>query len=210
MPRRIEEDHDKLFFVGFSRGAYTARLLASIIHQVGLLPRAHSHLIPYALNIALGGRDREDEQLSPEAALFSRKLELRKPKVTFLGLFDCVKSAVFAVDAVWIPIRLSVPFSWHNRDVLHVRHAIAIDEKRAFYPVNRWAENSTWPDTETEGRTVKQVWFAGDHCDVGGGHTSDGLDLSAAPLVWMVNEARAIGLPLADIPPKIGELANNL
>lgn len=193
---------DKLFFFGFSRGSYTARLLASIIYQIGILPRGHSHLIPYAINLALAGREGEAER-------FSRKLKLHKPKVHFLGLFDCVKSTVFAVDAGWSPVQLTVPYSWYNDDVLHVRHAMAIDETRAFYPVNRWADNSTRPGTESDGRTVRQVWFAGDHCDVGGGHTEDGLDLSVAPLIWMVNEAVAAGLPLAQISPQIIDLATD-
>ena len=183
------QDGDRLFFFGFSRGAYTARLLASLIHQIGLLPPDHDNLVPYALNVALAGEE-------GEADLFSHKLCLRKPKVAFLGLFDCVKSAVFAIDAGWSPIRISVPFSWYNDDVLHVRHAMAIDEKRAFFPVNRWADNSTRPGTVAAGRTVKQVWFPGDHCDVGGSHTDHGLDLSVAPLVWMVKEAKAVELPL--------------
>jgi uncharacterized protein (DUF2235 family) len=190
---------DRLFFFGFSRGAYTARLLASVIHQIGLLPPGHRHLIPYAINLALAGRE-------GEAARFSQKLGLHKPKVTFLGLFDCVKSAVFAVDKAWSPIRLKVPYSWYNDDVLHVRHAMAIDERRAFFAVNRWADNGTRPRTEADGRTVRQVWFAGDHCDVGGGHTENGCDLSAAPLVWMVREATAAGLPLGPISPAIVEL----
>jgi uncharacterized protein (DUF2235 family) len=191
---------DRLFFFGFSRGAYTARLLASVIHQIGLLPAGHDHLTAYALNLAFAGR-------AGEAERFSQKLTLRKPRVNFLGLFDCVKSTVFEVDAVWNPLRLTVPYSWYNDDVMHVRHAIAIDERRAFFSVNRWADNSTRPGTESDGRTVKQVWFAGDHCDVGGGHTESGLDLSVVPLVWMVKEARSAGLPLAEIPSEIFDLA---
>jgi uncharacterized protein (DUF2235 family) len=196
------EDQDRLFFFGFSRGAYTARLLASVIYQIGLLPRGHEHLIPYAINLALAGG-------AGEAEHFSQKLELHKPRVDLLGLFDSVKSAVFAVDAGWSPIRLRVPNSWYNDDVLHVRHAMAIDEKRAFFPVNRWADNSMRPGTESDGRTIKQVWFAGDHCDVGGGHTENGLDLSVAPFVWMVREAAAAGLPIAPIPPQIVDLATD-
>jgi uncharacterized protein (DUF2235 family) len=193
---------DRLFFFGFSRGAYTARLLASVIHQIGLLPAGHDHLTAYALNLAFAGR-------AGEAERFSQKLTLRKPRVNFLGLFDCVKSTVFEVDAVWNPLRLTVPYSWYNDDVRHVRHAMAIDEKRAFFPVNRWADNSTRPRTESEGRTVRQVWFAGDHCDVGGGHTENGLDLSVVPFAWIVKEARNAGLPLAQISPQIIDLAGD-
>lgn len=41
---------------------------------------------------------------------------------------------------------------------------------------------------------IKQVWFPGDHCDVGGGHSDARLSLGA--LEWMIDEAgAAVGLP---------------
>lgn len=36
---------------------------------------------------------------------------------------------------------------------------------------------------------MRQVWFPGDHCDVGGGHLQTGL--SDAALQWMIDEASA-------------------
>ncbi len=40
---------------------------------------------------------------------------------------------------------------------------------------------------------VREVWFAGDHSDVGGGH-KDATGLANISLGWMVNEAAACGL----------------
>lgn len=191
---------DRVFLFGFSRGAYTARLLASVIHQVGLLPKGHAHLIPYAVSVAL------DE--GAKAAKFSAKLQLHKPYIDFLGLFDCVKSAVFFVDTGWSPVKLTLPFSWYNPSVQHVRHAMAIDETRAFFPVNRWAEFEQRSDAAAEGGSIKQVWFPGNHCDVGGGNTEIGLDLSAAPLDWMLKEAILAGLDVA-IPTDVAALARD-
>ena len=44
------------------------------------------------------------------------------------------------------------------------------------------------------GRDVKQVWFPGVHCDVGGGYVETGL--SDGALKWMVDEAIALDLGL--------------
>jgi uncharacterized protein (DUF2235 family) len=193
-------DEDKLFLFGFSRGAHTARLLASVLAQIGLLPRHHDHLVPYAVNIAFADRP-------ADAEMFSRKLRLKKPQIEFLGLFDSVKSAVFVVDAGWNPFRIRTPLSWYNDHVRHLAHAMAIDERRALFPINRWAEESTRPGTLADGRTVRQVWFPGDHCDVGGGHTSNGLDLSVAPLDWMIRQAREYGLTLDPLSESHEQLA---
>src|SRR5450759_3458143 len=43
------EPGDRVFFFGFSRGAYTARVLAGVLHALGLLPRGNYNLIPYLL-----------------------------------------------------------------------------------------------------------------------------------------------------------------
>ena len=41
-------------------------------------------------------------------------------------------------------------------------------------------------------QTLEQVWFAGVHCDVGGGYRDPAL--SEIPLLWMADNARACGL----------------
>src|SRR5271166_5187206 len=42
------EPDDTLFMFGFSRGAYTVRAVASLLHMYGLLPPGNEPLIPYA------------------------------------------------------------------------------------------------------------------------------------------------------------------
>ena len=43
------EPGDYLYLFGFSRGAYTVRVLAAMLHLFGLLPRDNEQLIPYML-----------------------------------------------------------------------------------------------------------------------------------------------------------------
>ena len=42
------------------------------------------------------------------------------------------------------------------------------------------------PEGKAEGQELKQVWFAGVHCDVGGGYSVHGA--SDIPLAWMASE----------------------
>ncbi len=41
------KDHSKIFMYGFSRGAFTARLLAALVHNFGLLTKEHRNLDSY-------------------------------------------------------------------------------------------------------------------------------------------------------------------
>jgi uncharacterized protein (DUF2235 family) len=194
-------DNARLFLIGFSRGSFSARLLASIIHQIGILERHQGNLINYAVNLALTNREK--------AKAFSEKLDIRKGEIESLALFDTVKSALFGVDAGWSPVQVSVPFTWHNPSVKAVYHAMAIDEKRAMFPVNRWAEPHTHHLLVPINQVVEQVWFAGEHCDIGGSHTTDGLDLSVCALEWMVRQLRGRKLPMAGLCPAWERLAKD-
>jgi uncharacterized protein (DUF2235 family) len=93
--------------------------------------------------------------------------------VDFLGIWDTVKAYG------WI-IPKSFPALRHNHSVRTVRHACALDEHRALFQMTGWAEGH--PD-------VKEVWFAGDHGDVGGGHKDGNSALTEASLFWMLGEA---------------------
>ena len=43
------DDGDRVYIFGFSRGAYTARVVAALVRGVGILRRECENLIPYAL-----------------------------------------------------------------------------------------------------------------------------------------------------------------
>ncbi|KAJ6121688.1 hypothetical protein N7512_004153 [Penicillium capsulatum] len=53
------------------------------------------------------------------------------------------------------------------------------------------------PDTDSEEQDISEVWFPGQHGDIGGGwklNPNDPRPLSHIPLVWMVKEAQMAGL----------------
>src|SRR5712692_6354983 len=106
----------------------------------------------------------------------------RKVPVHFLGLWDMVSS----VGWMWNPQYLQ--FTANNPIVQVVRHAVALDERRAYFVQNRWGHESEMPTD------VEQIWFPGVHCDVGGGYVEHEAGLSKIALKWMVEQAEAFGL----------------
>jgi uncharacterized protein (DUF2235 family) len=168
------QDGDRVYLFGFSRGAFTVRALAGMLHKCGLLQRGSENLIPYASKMYRHGA-------KSLAADFKRTFSRSCP-VHFIGVWDTVKS-------VGLIRRRRFPNTTLNPEVAHARHALSIDEQRSHYRPNLWSHG---PDQD-----VRQVWFAGVHSDVGGGYAAAGL--SHVTLRWMLREAMAAGL-LAAMP----------
>jgi uncharacterized protein (DUF2235 family) len=107
-------------------------------------------------------------------------------KPHFVGVWDTVSSVG------WKDSPLKLPYVTDNPDIAIGRHAISIDERRAFFRSHRWIHSTT---AQEHGPVdVKQVWFAGVHCDVGGGYPEQESGLSKIALEWMLEEAKAAGL----------------
>jgi hypothetical protein len=64
--------------------------------------------------------------------------------------------------------------------------------RRAFFRTNLWRPKPAPADSGP--KNLKQVWFAGVHCDVGGGYPEAESGVSKIPLQWMLREATDAGL----------------
>ena len=207
------EPGDQIFLFGFSRGAYTARVLAGLLHGFGLLPRGNQNLIPYLMRLYEGVRDEKSANgagpkvwkvLSDEfRSTFCRAMfpgdNDRRCLVNFLGLWDTVSS----VGYVWDPPKF--PYTTNNPSVKIVRHAVSIDERRWFFRQNLMKQ--------AQHQDLKQYWFSGVHSDVGGGYaqiySQNPLIYSRLwriPFEWMVTEAKAAGLLINDV--RLSEILN--
>jgi uncharacterized protein (DUF2235 family) len=169
---RYYQDGDRIYIFGFSRGAYTARALAGMLHKVGLLTQGNDALIPFAWDKFKNEADKHIAQKFKNT--FSRPVH-----VHFLGLWDTVSSIGWA----WDPKHL--PYTQNNPSVEIVRHLVALDERRAYFVQNLWGAVPT---------DVEQLWFPGVHGDVGGGYPVDRAGLSALALQWMTDKAMAAHL----------------
>jgi uncharacterized protein (DUF2235 family) len=192
---------DRLFLFGFSRGAYTVKAVASLLCTYGLIRPGNEALVPYAIRMLQGiervNRDRADQEKARKeyfalADQFKRDMA-RECKPHFVGLWDTVSSVG------WIENPLKLPFVASNPDIAIGRHAVAIDERRAFFRTHLWRPSS---DPATAGPVnLKQVWFPGVHSDVGGGYPEEESGLSKIALEWMLGEAIAEGL-IVDVDRK--------
>jgi uncharacterized protein (DUF2235 family) len=172
---------DKIYVFGFSRGAYTARALCGMLYQLGLMTNGNEGQIPYAIRLLKGKINLE---LNAEfKKTFSNDQDC---PVHFIGVWDTVSSVGWVYNAV------TFPSTTNNPQLKTVRHAISIDERRAFFRQNLF---SPAPHQD-----VEQVWFPGVHSDVGGSYPEDESQLSKGALEWMVCEAERAELKVnADV-----------
>ncbi len=77
-----------------------------------------------------------------------------------------------------------------DREVPFLRHALSVDEDRRKFPRVGWGRPVDLKWHEDRGRKdwLKQVWFAGNHSDVGGSYPESESRLSDIALRWMLEE----------------------
>lgn len=79
-----------------------------------------------------------------------------------------------------------------DREIPFLRHALSLDEERAKFPQVPWgrAGDVQWNNERGRGEWLKQVWFAGNHSDIGGSYLEEESRLSDVALQWMVDELK--------------------
>jgi uncharacterized protein (DUF2235 family) len=170
------EQDDRVFLFGFSRGAYTARALAGMLHMVGLIRAGDHELIAYAARFVT----RPERKTWALAKAFSETFS-RPCTIQFVGVWDSVSSVGWIFDPV------NYVYTSVNPSMRIGRQALSIDERRCFFRQNLWGAPCT-------GQDIRQVWFAGVHSDVGGSYPEPESGLSKLALEWMVREAVQAGL----------------
>jgi uncharacterized protein (DUF2235 family) len=189
---------DELWFFGFSRGAFTARSLAGLVRNSGILLPEHHDMVKDAYKLYRSrkpGNAPWEESATAWRGRYSHPL----PRIAFIGVWD-------TVGALGIPnLRFRLPgiskrWTFHDTTlssyVDNAFHAVSIDERRKAFVPTLWVkqvkdDKVVEPPPE---QTVSQVWFAGVHSDVGGGYEDP--ELSEIPLLWIADRARDCGLVL--------------
>src|SRR3984957_15588290 len=175
---RTFQPDDTVYVFGFSRGAYTARALCGMLHIIGLLREDNEGLIPYSIRMI------KQQNIDFGVAADFKKTFCRECKPHFVGVWDTVSSVGWVYNVAHFPGTKAT----HNPDMRVIRHAVSIDERRAFFRQNLFG---TPHDPQQD---VKEIWFAGVHSDVGGSYPEPESQLSKIALRWMVCEAETVGL----------------
>ncbi len=183
---------DRVFLLGYSRGAYAVRALAGLIDRVGLL--REDALSDARVQVAYDHYRRDPT--SPEARRFGAMHCHPRAEITAVGVFDTVQAVGIRWPILWRLFPEVHAFRSHKlgQRVRHGFHAMALDETRDAFALDRW---------QTRGertRSVEQVWFSGAHGDLGGhlGGQAESRPLANVPLIWMLGRLEAVGLALPE------------
>lgn len=198
------EEGDDIYIVGFSRGAHAARVLAALIHKIGVLFPQQMNLAGSALTAYKQSIERKDELVQTKddrAAQFARIASTRWPTIRFLGVWDTVASVIVPrPDRFYTFSLLTLPYTRKNPSVQVFRQAASLDERRRMFRLEPWLPEQTYmknrfsKTNNSLPQDAKQVWFPGVHADVGGGYPETESGLSKFPLQWMIDEAKKHGL----------------
>lgn len=198
---------DEIYIFGFSRGAFEARSLVGFLGRCGLSAKSdvpivaelferyrRPDLAPHRSELASGARRlTEDERRFMDG---TRSVEVR-----FLGLWDTVRYLDVPLGNIRGFSRSENLFHeiMSTRSCRTIRQAVAIDEHRRPYRAEHFEPNPE-PMNVAD---IEQRWFAGDHCDIGGGHL--GGMISNVALLWMQREAASAGLRFTELQPLTGD-----
>src|SRR5699024_7828640 len=121
---------DSVYLFGFSRGAFTARSLASMLNKCWLLHRSHEHLIVQMSQLYFSSESVSEVQLF-------KSMFCRECKPYFVGVWDTVGALGVLLSLRQFENNILSP------DVYYAFHAVSIDEKRARFRPSLWNETDT-------------------------------------------------------------------
>jgi uncharacterized protein (DUF2235 family) len=189
------EEGDRLFLFGFSRGTYTAPAVASLLPMYGLTAKGSDAFVPYAIRMFTGVNRNGSAphhhagaaQVSPFRLADEFKATFsRKCRPHFVGVWNTVSSVGWIENPLWLP------YSANNGDICIGRHAVAIDERRAFFRRNLWRPKASSADSGPS--QLEAVLVSGSARRRRRRLSRSRERLPKVALQWMLYEAEAAGL----------------
>src|SRR5215213_1097828 len=205
---------DDIFAFGFSRGAFTIRVVNGLICEQGLVRYQTEEELDRKVARAYRAHRAENFKSRFQVEWVFRKLrnlfvsakhdknERPVDHIAFLGLWDTVAAYGLPIDEMTRGVSrylwpLELPDRQLNPLVRKACHALSLDDERTTFHPLLWDESPETTATGTRGtdsERITQVWFAGVHSNVGGGYPDDSL--AHVSLRWMADEACKKGLRL--------------
>ena len=192
---------DEIFIFGFSRGAYSARAVAGLIGEIGLLTAGG---MPYFPEIFKDVQHRHDPHYMPKhpdlpfrdkpsasdpeykKKLARRRLTILGVPIKVVGVFETVGSLgppkVGFLQKAGLQQSSMKELSFYDTSlsncIEYAFQALALDERRfAFQP-------TLWEKFSGSRTILRQVWFPGAHANIGGGY--DDQQMATITLAWML------------------------
>lgn len=187
---------DELYIFGFSRGAFTARSVAGLVNMFGILQPHMVSMVPSLLHIYFtdrGSAGDSPRRIARQATQLFADPPARHVNIHFVGVWDTVASVGMPPFSKQFTARADVG----GKRFLNVRQALALDEYRAQFAPRQYVDpNGEYRSDQGLPVSLKQLWFSGAHCDVGGGYAPPKLALADQAMGWLVGEAVRCGLQL--------------
>lgn len=201
---KTRDDHIHLF--GFSRGAYTCKILTNLIHTAGVLDldnikneKSQNKLIKKLYKAYLSKKTANERKKDVDLVItkWEKKLNIKIKRrfnieIESLNLFDTVE-ALGAPNNSFNPCCPNKNHLEQFSNVKQVNHAVSIDDNRAriFTPNLATCECIADSKSRKLDDFVNEVWFSGAHSDIGGGYKNEKGEMDDAlaqiPLKWMMN-----------------------
>lgn len=209
-------DHgDEIAIYGFSRGAFTARVLAALIADQGIIKKEKIGA-DFNKKIEQAYNNFRQESFDPSFLsyawwLFRELIGARgkvnksdfhappkegSPLIKLLGVWDTVDAYGAPFDEVtraWDKVVWPLEAKDRNLSpkIGAAFHALALDEQRESFEPTLWNEVANNGSINGGGEQIlEQVWFAGVHSNVGGGYPDDSL--AHISLNWMISKSEGI------------------
>jgi uncharacterized protein (DUF2235 family) len=194
---------DEICIFGFSRGAYAARALAGLIGASGIQRQKnreefeiawdHYRVAPTVRQQLQTASAGDRKTLDNYNALVQRQTFHDTRAIKCVAVWDTVGSYGIPAGIGLAPLAryfTLVTLGFHDTSFgEHIEvglHAVAVDEhRRPFVPTFWTIEKGRQPKGH-----VEQTWFAGAHCNVGGGYPQSGLSDEA--LIWMIARVQTL------------------
>ncbi|UWR41096.1 DUF2235 domain-containing protein [Phaeobacter inhibens] len=217
---------DRIYLMGYSRGAYAVRSLAGVIDEVGLLKAEHAtvrnirtayrHYQCGSASASGPGKtqarqtpDRPDTGETEDAGVTAQAAAQTGGCVAsaFTERY-CHRDVEIEMVGVWdtvkaLGLRLPLLWRWAERRHGFHNHQLGKHVKNGFHALALDETRQVfapvlWECPDGHDGKVEQVWFRGSHGDVGGqlGGFEAARPLSNVSLVWMLERAENCGLPL--------------
>ena len=196
---------DEIFIFGFSRGAYTARSIAGLIDQIGVLTKDG---LPYLAEIYKDVKYENDDSYRPKhpdlpfpnkpsasdpayrEQLQRRRLTILNAPIKVVGVFDTV--GALGIPKIPLLTRIGLQsttmkdYRFHDTAlgncIEFAFQALSLDERRAsFTPC-------LWEKMEGNQTVLRQVWFPGAHANIGGSYPDQ--QIATITLAWMVAQCQ--------------------
>ncbi|KIW30846.1 uncharacterized protein PV07_02539 [Cladophialophora immunda] len=193
---------DEIFLLGFSRGAFTARSISSLINAAGLLT---SKGLEYFVQVFEDWEFQQKKDFKtrwPDLPFVGHKPPVTHPdyqrqlidngltrpniKVKCVAVWDTVGGLGIPMIGL-LPQPPSTDFAFVDTrvesNIEYAFQALALDEHRRSFSPTIW----DWPHVESyDLKILKQCWFPGVHSDIGGSY--DDTALANLTLAWMISQ----------------------